>query len=69
MAKASERTALRTEMEECCHRQMRKELTVIDKSYLSFPVIKTVVCPACSFVMKLRVYSGEDLAGKLAARA
>lgn len=69
MAKASERQALRTEMYDCCHRTMRKELALIEKNYLSFPVIKNLVCPSCSFVMKLRVYSGDDLAGKLAAQS
>ena len=69
MAKASERQALRTEMYECCHREMRKELSSVEKSYLSFPVIKDVVCPECSFVCKLRVYSRKQLTEKLAARS
>ncbi|HAC79039.1 MAG: hypothetical protein P8K76_04200 [Candidatus Binatia bacterium] len=69
MAKASERTALRTELYDCCHREMRKELGTIEQSYLSFPVIKNVVCPECSFVCKLRVYSRDQLDEKIAAHS
>ncbi len=66
MAKASERTALRTDLYDCCHREMKNELGTIEQSYLSFPVIKNVVCPECNFVCKLRVYSRSQLDEQIA---
>lgn len=67
MAKASERQGLRTELYACCHRKMRQELETVESSYLSFPVIKNITCPTCSMVMRLCVYSREELTEKLAA--
>jgi hypothetical protein len=48
---------------------MRKELGTIEQSYLSFPVIKNVVCPQCSFVCKLRVYSRSQLDEQIAVHS
>ncbi len=60
MAKASDRQGLRTEEYACCKRVREREMESIARSYLSFPVIKKLVCPTCKFVMKLQVMSRED---------
>jgi hypothetical protein len=61
MAKASDRKGLRTDEYDCCERVRARELDSIRRNYLSFPVIKTVHCPTCDMVLKIRVYSREDL--------
>lgn len=60
MAKASERTALRTEEYACCKRIRAREMESIARDYLSFPVIKKVVCPTCKFVLPINVFSREE---------
>jgi hypothetical protein len=32
----------------------------IAQNYLSFPVIKNIVCPTCKMVLPIRVYSREE---------
>jgi hypothetical protein len=60
MAKASDRKGLRTEEYECCARVRRELMESIRRDYLSFPVIKSVACPTCKMVLKIRVYSREE---------
>ncbi len=60
MAKASDRKGLRTEEYACCKRVRAREMESIARDYLSFPVIKKLVCPTCKFVMKLEVMSREE---------
>lgn len=60
MAKASDRKGLRTEEYACCKRVRAREMESIARDYLSFPVIKNLVCPTCNFVMKLEVMSREE---------
>lgn len=60
MAKASDRKGIRTEEYECCAAVRRKWMESIRRDYLSFPVLKTVVCPSCKMVLKIRVYSREE---------
>jgi hypothetical protein len=60
MAKASERKGLRTEEYECCSSVRAQEIRSIAQNYLSFPVIKNIVCPTCKMVLPIRVYSREE---------
>ncbi len=60
MAKASDRQALRTEEYACCTRVRAREMESIARDYLSFPVIKKVVCPTCKFVLPINVYTREE---------
>lgn len=60
MAKASDRKGLRTEELACCKRVRAREMESIARDYLSFPVIKKLVCPTCKFVMQLNVYSRDE---------
>lgn len=60
MAKASDRKGLRTEEYACCKRVRAREMETIKRDYLSFPVVKNIVCPTCKFVMKIHVFSRED---------
>ncbi|MBM4265217.1 MAG: hypothetical protein FJ144_01165 [Deltaproteobacteria bacterium] len=60
MAKASERKGVRTEELACCKRTRDKEMESIRLNYLSFPVIKKIVCPTCQMVLPIRVYSRDD---------
>ena len=60
MAKASDRQGIRTEEYDCCRRVRAKEMESIARNYLSFPVIKKVVCPTCSFVLPINVYSRQE---------
>ena len=64
MAKASERKGLRTEEYACCKRTRAKEMESIRLNYISFPVIKKIVCPTCQMVLPIRVYSREDAQGE-----
>ncbi|MFP6663053.1 MAG: hypothetical protein VCC00_02500 [Deltaproteobacteria bacterium] len=68
MAKANAHAALRTELYDCCERVKRNELKTIEKGYLTFPVIKKLVCPTCNFVFKLRMFSRAELDEQLAGR-
>ncbi len=61
MAKASERKGIRTEEYDCCRRTRAQVLETIRLNYLSFPVIQQAVCPTCSMVLNIRVYSREEL--------
>jgi len=60
MAKASDRKGLRTEEYACCKRIRAQEMESIARDYLSFPVIKKVVCPTCKFVLAINVFSREE---------
>lgn len=60
MAKASDRKGIRTEEYPCCKRVRAREMESIARDYLSFPVIKNVVCPTCKFVLPINVFSREE---------
>ncbi|MEO2167265.1 MAG: hypothetical protein ABGY42_03935 [bacterium] len=67
MAKANDHEALRTELYDCCKRVKRSELQTVEMGYLTYPVIKKLVCPTCNFVFKLRMFSRAELEEQLAA--
>jgi hypothetical protein len=56
MAKASERKGVRTEELDCCRAERKKQLESIRLGYVTFPVIRSVPCPTCKMVLKIRVY-------------
>jgi hypothetical protein len=60
MAKASDRKALRTEEYACCLRVRTREMEAIALNYLSFPVIKKIVCPTCKMILPINVYTREE---------
>ena len=60
MAKASDRKGVRTEEYECCKRVRAAEMEAIQLNYLSFPVIKKLVCPTCNMVLPITLYSREE---------
>ena len=60
MAKASDRKGIRTEEYACCKRVRAREMESIARDYLSFPVIKKVVCPTCRMVLPIKVFSREE---------
>lgn len=62
MAKASELSKSTEGEAPCCARARRRALAAIQRDYLSFPVIKDLVCPVCKRVQKIRVYSREEAA-------
>jgi hypothetical protein len=56
MAKASERKGIRTEEYACCAAERRRWMEQIRRSYLTFPVIRSVACPTCKKILQIRVY-------------
>ena len=60
MAKASDRQPLRTEEYECCKRVREREMKTIGRDYMSFPVIKKLVCPTCKMILPVTVFSREE---------
>ena len=56
MAKASERKGLRTDELECCAAERKRQLDSIRLNFVTFPVIRSVPCPVCKMVLKIRVY-------------
>ena len=60
MAKASDRKGIRTEEYACCKRVRAEEMDSIQRNYLSFPVIKKIVCPTCSMVLPITIYTREE---------
>ncbi len=60
MAKASDRKGIRTEEYACCKRVRAREMESIARDYLSFPVIKKLVCPTCKMILPITVYSRDE---------
>lgn len=56
MAKASERKGLRTDEMACCAAERKRQLDSIRLNFVTFPVIRSVPCPECKMVLKIRVY-------------
>ena len=44
----------------CCQRTIERMMSVIRKSYVSFPVIKDVPCDECKEILAIRVYSKPE---------
>ncbi|MEW6272590.1 MAG: hypothetical protein AB1689_25200 [Thermodesulfobacteriota bacterium] len=60
MAKASDRKGIRTEEYACCAAERKRQLDSIRKNYLTFPVIRSVPCPTCKMILKIRVYERPE---------
>jgi hypothetical protein len=56
MAKASERKGVRTDERDCCRAERKRQLDSIRRNFVTFPVIRSVPCPTCKMVLKIRVY-------------
>lgn len=67
MAKASDRKGIRTEEYTCCKRVRQREMESIARNYLSFPVIKKLVCPTCKMVLPIQAMTREDAQAQLAS--
>lgn len=60
MAKASDRQGIRTEEYACCKRVRARDMEAIARHYLSFPVIKKLICPTCKMVLPVSVATREE---------
>jgi len=56
MAKASDRKGVRTDERDCCRAERAKQLDSIRLNYQSFPVIRSIPCPTCKMILKIRVF-------------
>lgn len=43
-------------LQACCEKELQTQLKQITETYLSFPVIKDIPCPACLRIIPIRVY-------------
>ena len=56
MAKASVKKEKTVAENDCCRRLRERQVDLIRKNYLSFPVIKSMPCPTCQRIVQIRVY-------------